>query len=450
MSRRLSKLSVLAAESPLQVAFLSLQTRGGLEPKKGWSAENCVAFHTFQRSRPQSSGGAVGGRIDLWLLHHFEAPPCWSSPGWPATVHRWAGPHRANRIYSRVTPLSELAARFAAIGINMSKATNPALREFGRGWIMGCKPLLGVLFADLLPEKYGFWMYGDLDGLFGATRDLFTWSRLHDHDYVTGYSQEGRFDAAGYVRPGCQRDVHASGPLQIYRNSEAMRSFGRLSARVFRQDLELGWGYGLEEYFGQHKYHSSALLAAAANGSLSSIRREDIRRKDIRRILFRSEWLPRPPFRSPTASPACQAGQGGLGSAADVLILNAWYPKNSPGGATRWLRDLVHRKQPLPTPIAIVWSAAQGLVVKQLTTSGEIDRFNQRLTVAGEESPLGAATSTVHFLHFLWLKRSIVSAGFQRCLRKIAQQLPHLHRIALLIRNATIKCDVRTTALRVR
>ena len=63
---------------------------------------------------------------------------------------------------------------------------------------MGCKPLLGVLFADLLPEKYGFWMYGDLDGLFGATRDLFTWSRLHDYDYVTGYSQEGRFDAAAF------------------------------------------------------------------------------------------------------------------------------------------------------------------------------------------------------------------------------------------------------------
>lgn len=336
----------------------------------------------------------------------------------------------------------------------MSKATDPTLRGwFGGGWIMGCKPLLGVLFEDLLPEKYGFWMYGDFDGLFGATRDLFTWPRLRDHDYVTGYSQEGRFDAAGHVRPGCQRHVHASGPLQIFRNSEVMRSFGRLLAKVFRQDLELGWGYGLEEYFGEHKYHSSALLAAAANGTLSSIRRRDIRRKDIRRILFNSEWLPQPPFRSPTASPACQAGQGGLGSDADVLILNAWYPKNSPGGAVRWLRDLVHRNQPLPLPISILWSATRGLVVKQLTTTGDVDRFDQRLAVAGDELLLGDAASTVHFLHFLFLKRSIVRAGFQRCLGKIAQQLPHVHRIVLLIRNATIKCEVTTTvttALRVR
>ena len=136
-----------------------------------------------------------------------------------------------------------------------------------------------------------------------------------------------------------------------------------------------------------------------------------------------------------------------------MLILNAWYPKNSPGGAARWLRDLVYRNQPLPLPIAILWSAARGLVVKQLTTSGDVDRFEQRLAVAGDESPLGDAASTVHFLHFLFLKRSIVRAGFQRCLGKIAQQLPHVHRIALLIRNATIKCEVTTTvttALRVR
>jgi len=43
-----------------------------------------------------------------------------------------------------------------------------------------------------------------------------------------------------------------------------------------------------------------------------------------------------------------------------------------------------------------------------------------------------------------------VRAGFQRCLRKVAQQLPQVERIAMLIRNATIKCDVTTTAPRVR
>jgi len=440
-------MSVLAAGSrPLQVAFLSLQTRGG--PKKGWTAENCVAFYTFQRSRSQPSGGAVGGRIDLWLLHHFEAPPCWQSPGWPTSVHRWAGPSQANRIYSRLTPLSEVAARFAAIGVNMTKATNPTFRErFGGGWIMGCKPLLGVLFADLLSENYSFWMYGDFDGLFGATRDLFTWPRLHDYDYVSGYSQEGRFDAAGHVRPACRRLVHASGPLQLFRNSEATRSFGHhVLAKVFRRDLEVGGGYGLEEYFGV-AYHSSALLAAAANGSLSSIRRADIRHADIRRFLFNSEWLPRPPFRSPTASPACQAGRAHLGS--DVLILNVWYPKGAPGSAARWLRNVVKQNQSFPSPIAISWSAARGLVVKRLTTSDEVDRLEQRLALADDESmsPLGAPNSTVYFLHFLWLKHSVARAGLQKCLGKIAQQLPHVHRIALLIRNATCKCYV-TTALR--
>ncbi len=431
---------------PLTIAFLNLQARGGTSPPTGWSAETCVALHTFQRARTQPSGRESGSRIDLWLLHHFEAAPCWGTPPSPGTTqHKWDGPPGSNGIYSRKSLLSEVAARFAALGVDMTNATNPkfnvpAVRPyFGGGWIMGSKPLLGVLFEDIV-RAYTFWMYGDLDGVFGATRDLFTWPQLRGYDYATGMSQQGRFDGAGNVRPACNRKVHASGPLQLFRSSARTRAFGRFLAEMWRDDLESGDGYGLEEYLGQASYHSSALLKVAANGSLDAFDQRRIPQR-LRRIFFRP-WLPHPPFRSPTGSFGCQAGQGGMGSQVrDVLLQNLWYAKMPRGGPGpgRWRRLLRTLRKPL-LPIAISWSASRGLNIVQLTASGDADRFEARLVAAvAADEPLSDA-SRVHFLHFLWLKASVVRVELKHRLRGLAKELPWLSRFALLIRNETCKC----------
>lgn len=51
------------------------------------------------------------------------------------------------------------------------------------------KPLLGALFQDLIPLKvYGYWIYGDNDGLFGSYDNILDYSALRNYDIVAGSS----------------------------------------------------------------------------------------------------------------------------------------------------------------------------------------------------------------------------------------------------------------------
>ena len=100
-------------------------------------------------------------------------------------------------------------------------------------------------------------------------------------------------------------------------------------------------------------------------------------------------------------------------------------------------------------PIAILWSAAHGLTAIQLAATGEsVERFESRLakaTTTDTQAELGSTAhpSNVHFLHFLWLKRSLVNLhptwALQKCVRRLARALPHLERFALFLRNLSCK-----------
>lgn len=56
--------------------------------------------------------------------------------------------------------------------------------------IADLKPMMGLLFSDLIPESvYSFWVFGDSDGFFGSYNRHIDQSALQNYDVITGFPE---------------------------------------------------------------------------------------------------------------------------------------------------------------------------------------------------------------------------------------------------------------------
>jgi len=87
------------------------------------------------------------------------------------------------------------------------------------------KPMLGKLFYDFIPEqKYAWWVYGDMDGLFGNFHNYFNITQFSKYDIISGYS----YTSSDYDILGIP-NYYSAGPLTFIRNNYKMRSMFKQS-----------------------------------------------------------------------------------------------------------------------------------------------------------------------------------------------------------------------------
>lgn len=85
--------------------------------------------------------------------------------------------------------------------------------------IADLKPMLGLLFQDFIPmDIYGYWIYGDTDGLFGSYNALVDYSILPSYDVISGIPQFTKEKHKGLeVMAGVP--TRASGAWTMWRNN---------------------------------------------------------------------------------------------------------------------------------------------------------------------------------------------------------------------------------------